>query len=117
MYAVYYYHYDCVAFVKSVYAKAGLPQPLFGARGSYVGCPQGIGGNMSGSGYQYCKGFSETYNPAPGDIISWNGHVAIYMGNGLVSEGGSGFSGCQLNVSPWLPLSNAKSSLTYTGGN
>ena len=93
---------ECVSFVNSVYAKAGLPLPL---NGNLSRCPQGNKGVVSGGsgGYYYCKGFSITNNPSPGDVVVWSdvrgngfGHVGIYMGGLNVSEAPP----CKFNRSP-----------------
>jgi surface protein len=106
---------DCVRFVNSVYKKAGLPMPLTGFQD---GCGAANGGSgvadMLG-GYNYCVGFSPTTSPGPGDVIVYPGrHVAIYLGNGKVSEGNADYVGtCNINSSP--VLSGGELYLHYIG--
>lgn len=117
---------DCVAFVKSVYFKAGLPQPLAGSKLSKIAPAASCGDNSTIVGrtsigdYAYCTGFSETSQPVPGDVAVWSGHVAIYLGNDKVSEGGGGDrsgadSNCNINGTPWRSLDDAVF-LHYGGG-
>jgi hypothetical protein len=120
---------DCVAFVKSVYFKAGLPQPLVGSDLSQIapaascGAGRTSAGATSVGGYYYCQGFSEVggvANAVPGDVAVWSGHVGIYLGDGKVSEGGGGdrsgaASNCNINGTPWMSLDNAVF-LHYDGG-
>lgn len=68
---------DCVQFVRAMYAKYGISLPN-GHKGL-----QSIG-----------KGVSLA-NAKPGDIVCYNHHVAIYLGNGKIvhSARGGGFNG------------------------
>ena len=120
---------DCVAFVKSVYLKAGLPQPFAGSSLSTIApaasCGDGssVIGRTSVGDYAYCTGFSEfsgVENAVPGDIAVWNGHVAIYLGDGKVSEGGGGdrsgsASNCNINGLPWYGSFDNAVFLHYDG--
>jgi hypothetical protein len=105
---------DCVRFVNSVYHTAGKQKPFAGFENGCAGV--GNAGQTKVGGYYYCKGFSETTNPGPGDVVIWSGHVAIFMGNNKVSEGGGGnrtniASNCNFNGSPWKGWSASHSYL------
>lgn len=107
---------DCVRFVNSVFAKADLPQAL--------GCNTGSVGN-----YGYCPGFTEVSSPEPGDIVVWGNysrgcghntsvgicHVGIYLGGGLVSEGGA-VGGCNVAGAPWYGDGLITGYIRYVGG-
>ena len=115
---------DCGNFVRSVYRKAGLPEPLMGS--SFIGP------------YRYNPAyFTVVQNPAPGDVVVWGaslpngfagwGHVAIYLSNNFileVAEGGGGDrtnvpSSCKIGGAPWWPsptfASHLVGYLRYTG--
>lgn len=47
-----------------------------------------VGINFHGWPYQYMQLGQLTNNPVPGDICVYNGHVAIYVGNGMAVHGG-----------------------------
>lgn len=47
-----------------------------------------VGINFHGWPYEYMALGSVTNNPVPGDIIVYEGHVAIYIGNGQAVHGG-----------------------------
>jgi len=112
---------DCVRFVNSVYAKAGKQKPFVG---NEDGC-KNVGNAGQVNGYFYCKGFSVTDKPIPGDVVVWKGHVAIYLGNGKVAEGGGPPrtnipEACNINKAPWRDRSltdpNVVKFLHYKGG-
>lgn len=47
-----------------------------------------VGINFHGAPYKYLSLGPTTNNPVPGDIIVYQGHVAIYIGNGRAIHGG-----------------------------
>lgn len=132
---------DCVAMVKSVYHKANLPQPLHGSSlsygTSYAKCDEPAGLGDSGNslaGYNVCNGYEihnidSGYSPVPGDVIVWAappgkewGHVAIYVNESTLSEGGGGAgASCNLladknNGGYWYHNETPAGYLHYVGG-
>lgn len=67
---------DCSGFVQLVLTEAGV-------------CPTKTITNSTGM-RQWGK---ETKNPRPGDIICYNGHVALYSGNNKIIDSGSSVKG------------------------
>ena len=61
-----------------------------------------VGISFHGWPYQYASLGSWTDNPVPGDIIIYDGHVAIYIGNGQAVHGG------------WLGVTTVVSSVQCT---
>ena len=130
--------WDCVAFVNSVYYKAfgdakKLPfSPYYDKSGV---APKSTGSVKKLTGIYVLTNtdyFEITDSPVPGDIAVWSpgikghpsdksGHVAIYLGPGLVSEGGATGTGqtrtgqrtartggrCNINGKPWNSLNTA----------
>lgn len=67
--------FDCSGFVRYVFANFGIDLPH--SSREYWNNPTDYGSVID---------YNSTDNALPGDIISWNGHVAIYTGNGYVIE-------------------------------
>ena len=55
-----------------------------------------VGINFHGAPTAYLSLGELTNNPVPGDICVYQGHVAIYIGNGQAVHGG--WNGCQTTV-------------------
>jgi cell wall-associated NlpC family hydrolase len=69
------YAFDCSGFVYYVFGHFGYSMPCSSA--AYWNAPSSVGRVV---------GYSNLKNAKKGDIISWRGHVAIYIGNGRCIE-------------------------------
>lgn len=61
---------DCSGFVQSVYANFGISLPRTSKE-------------QRSSGIEICKGWNEE-KAIPGDLVCYDGHIAIYVGNGQI---------------------------------
>lgn len=83
--------FDCSGFVYYVYKHFGIDLPL---SSTYYWNSPATYGTVVGNG--------SVDNAQPGDVISWYGHVAIYIGNGKTIEA----LGAKYGVVDNYPLSN-----------
>jgi hypothetical protein len=111
---------DCVSFVSTVYVAAGYPKPfapVIDDEGSGImSVPGGNSGNLpSPVGYYYDSNNYEIIpnsEKQPGDILAWDGHVAIYAGDNNAYEGGKGpgsnrFNTCNIGGLSWYDIEKA----------
>lgn len=78
---------DCSGFVMSVYAHFGISLPR--TSGEQGQCGVNVGGLS---------------NAVPGDLVSYSGHIGIYIGNGQIVHASSARTGIKVSNASYRPI-------------
>ena len=79
---------DCSGFVLKVYEKFGVSLPHYS--GSQRRCGSAVKGGLK--------------NAQPGDLICYDGHVALYIGDGKIVHAASEKSGIKIGKANYQPI-------------
>jgi cell wall-associated NlpC family hydrolase len=79
---------DCSGFTKGVYAHFGIELPRTSSEQSYVGTD--IGTNLE--------------DAVPGDLLCYDGHIAIYMGNGEIVHASTEKGGIKIGLADYQKI-------------
>ena len=78
---------DCSGFVMSVYAHFGIGLPR--TSGEQGQCGTNVGG---------------IENALPGDLVSYSGHIGIYIGNGQIVHASTEKTGIKISNASYRPI-------------
>ena len=78
---------DCSGFVMSVYQNFGISLPR--TSGEQGQCGTNVGG---------------LENARPGDLVSYSGHIGIYIGNGQIVHASSSNTGIKVSGAGYRPI-------------
>lgn len=78
---------DCSGFVQSVYANFGISLPR--TSGEQGNCGTNVGG---------------LENARPGDLVSYSGHIGIYIGNGQIVHASAPKTGIKVSNASYRPI-------------